>query len=172
MKNKIIWKDIPGYEGLYKVSNYGEVLSLKRNRTKEKILKGQIDQYGYIRIVLSKNGKIKKYKAHRLVLMAFNNTNNKRLQINHKDGNKQNNFIDNLEWCTPSYNTIHSYINNLNETKGFKTKIINKITKEEKEYRSMRDASLSIGYNKGYIFKKVKNNIYENKLYKWSVHND
>lgn len=169
MKNNIVWKDIPGYEGLYKISNFGDVLSLKRPGAKEKLLKGEIDQYGYIRIVLSKNGKTKKYKAHRLVLMAFNNTDDSKLQVNHIDGNKKNNFIGNLEWCTASYNTIHSYINNLNQTKGFKTIIINKNTGEKKEYRSMRDASISIGYNKGYIFKKIKKEIYENNLYKWSI---
>jgi len=163
------WKDIPGYEGLYQTSNLGKVKSLKRPRVKEKLLKGEIDQDGYIRITLSKNGKTKKYKAHRLVMMAFNNTTDSSLQINHIDGNKKNNKLENLEWCTASYNTIHSYINNLNKTKGFKTLIKNKLTGEEKEYRSMRDASMGMGYNKGYLFKKINQNIYFNEKYEWRV---
>lgn len=164
-----IFKDIPGYEGLYQVSNLGNVKSLKRPGAKEKLIKGEIDQDGYIRIPLTKNGKTKKYKAHRLVMMAFNNTNDDSLQVNHIDGNKKNNKLENLEWCTASYNTRHSYINNLNKTKGFKTIIKNKLTGEEKEYRSMRDASIDMGYNKGYLFKKINNNIYFNEKYEWRV---
>ena len=164
-----IFKDIPEYENLYQVSNLGNVKSLKRPGAKEKLLKGEIDQDGYIRITLMKNGKTKKYKAHRLVMMAFNNTNDSSLQVNHIDGNKKNNKLENLEWCTASYNTRHSYINNLNKTKGFKTLIKNKLTGEEKEYRSMRDASMGMGYNKGYLFKKINQNIYFNEKYEWRV---
>lgn len=164
-----IFKDIPGYEKKYQVSNLGNVKSLTRPGAKEKLLKGEIDQYGYIRIPLTKNGKTKKYKVHRLVMMTFGNTTDSSLQINHIDGNKKNNKLENLEWCTASYNTRHSYINNLNKTKGFKTIIKNKITKEEKEYRSMRDASMGMGYNKGYLFKKINQNIYFNEKYEWRV---
>ena len=166
------FKDIPGYENLYQVSNLGNIKSLKRPGAKEKLLKGEIDQDGYIRITLTKNGKTKKYKAHRLVMMAFNNTNDSSLQVNHIDGNKKNNKLENLEWCTASYNTRHSYINNLNKTKGFKTIIKNKTTGEEKKYRSMRDASLNMGYNKGYLFKKINNKIYENEKYSWRIYNE
>lgn len=169
---KQIFKDIPGYENSYKASNLGNIKSLKRPGAKEKLLKGEIDQDGYIRITLKKNGKTKKYKAHRLIMMAFNNTNDPSLQVNHIDGNKKNNKLENLEWCTASYNTRHSYINNLNKTKGFKTIIKNKITGEEKKYRSMRDASLNMGYNKGYLFKKINNKIYENEKYSWRIINE
>jgi hypothetical protein len=164
-----IFKDIPGYEKVYQVSNLGNVKSLTRPGAKEKLLKGEIDQYGYIRISLTKNGKTKKYKAHRLVMMTFNDTTDSSLQINHIDGNKKNNKLENLEWCTASYNTRHSYINNLNKTKGFRTIIKNKQTGEEKEYRSMRDASIGMGYNKGYLFKKINQNIYFNEKYEWRV---
>lgn len=164
-----IFKDIPEYEKVYQVSNLGNVKSLTRPGAKEKLLKGEIDQYGYIRISLTKNGKTKKYKVHRLVMMTFNNTTDSSLQINHIDGNKKNNKLENLEWCTASYNTRHSYINNLNKTKGFRTIIKNKQTGEEKEYRSMRDASMGMGYNKGYLFKKINNNVYFNDDYEWRV---
>ena len=169
---KEIWKSIPSYEGLYQASNLGNIKSLTRSGAKEKILKGEMDDSGYIRVVLSKNNIKKKYKIHRLVAMAFIDNTNNYSQINHKNGIKTDNRIENLEWCTPSYNTIHSYIYDLNKTKGKKTIIINKITGETTKCRSMRDASLKMNYNKGYIFKKVNKNIYENDYYKWVLVNE
>lgn len=102
-----IWKDIKGYEGLYQVSNIGNVKSLNYNRTgEERIRKPKVDRYGYLTLMLYKNGKCKTLFVHRLVLMAFNPINNMdSLQVNHKDENKQNNNLDNLEWCTPKYNS-------------------------------------------------------------------
>ena len=97
-----IWKDILGYEGLYQVSNYGRVRSLKYG--KEKILKQQINTDGYLHIDLYKNKKRKNYNVHRLVTIAFLENPNNYPQVNHKDENKQNNHIDNLEWCDYKYN--------------------------------------------------------------------
>ena len=164
-----IWKDIPEYEGLYQASNLGRIRSIKRYGTSGKILKGEIDEWGYIRISLSKNNKPKKNKAHRLILMTFCPTNDPKLQVNHKDGNKQNNKLENLEWCSASYNTIHSYINGLNKTRGIKVIVIDKQTNEKSEYKSYRDASLGIGHNKGYISKNINKNIYENDKYIWQI---
>ena len=109
-----IWKDIKGYEGLYQISNLGNVKSLSRTmenkgtfgkiyHIKEKIMKPKIDK-GYYRIGLTKN-KIRKYFAvHRLVAIAFiENPDNLEI-INHKDENPLNNKVDNLEWCTQQYN--------------------------------------------------------------------
>lgn len=172
MNNNEIWKDIPNYEGMYQASNLGQIRSLRRNGTLGRILKGEIDDSGYIKVALSKNNKIKKYKIHRLVAQTFIPNLNDLPQINHKDGNKKNNCINNLEWCTASYNTRHSYINNLNKTKGKKIIVINKLNNKEIYYRSMRDASLKMGYNKGYLFKKIKTNIFENNLYKWMIYSE
>lgn len=172
MNNNEIWKDVVGYEKLYQVSNNGKIKSYKRSGTNGKTLNGGFDKWGYIRVTLSKNNKIKKHKVHRLVAEAFILNPNNFLQVNHKDGNKQNNCVDNLEWCTASYNTKHSYINNLNKTKGKKIIVINKLNNKEIYYRSMRDASLKIGYNKGYLFSRIKNNIFENDLYKWMICNE
>lgn len=110
-----IWKDIPNYEGLYEVSNLGRVKSLPRYRlgisgckvlVRGKILKFKIDRYGYAVQGLSFNAKLKTIPIHRLVALAFigNSNPEKQNQINHKDGNKTNNHVENLEWCTPSYN--------------------------------------------------------------------
>lgn len=103
-----VWKDIKGYENKYQVSNYGKVKSLNYRRTGEdKLLKLQNDKDGYLVVNLSKNGKLKNVKVHRLVALTFiKNTNNYKI-INHKDENKHNNNYNNLEWCTQSYNNLY-----------------------------------------------------------------
>lgn len=102
---KIMWKDIKDYEGLYKISTLGDVYSVNR----KKLIYQSMDRYGYKQCLLYKNNKHKTKKIHRMVAEAFiPNTYNKP-QINHKDGNRTNNRIDNLEWCNNSENQLHSY---------------------------------------------------------------
>lgn len=107
---KEIWKDIKGYEGKYQVSNLGNVKSLERfdkyNRyVKEKILIPRKHTGGYLRVGLSR----KDFYIHRLVAEAFiPNLKNKKY-INHIDGDKTNNNINNLEWCTANENMQHAY---------------------------------------------------------------
>jgi len=98
------WEDIKGYEGLYQISNLGRVKSLPKFYQGEKILKSREDKYGYLYINLIKNKVKKSYKIHRLVAIAFISNNNNYPCVNHKDENKLNNNIDNLEWCTVTYN--------------------------------------------------------------------
>lgn len=101
-----IWRDVIGYEGLYQVSNYGRVKSLNyHGGKKEKVLKPGKDRCGYLYVVLCKEGSHKKYKVHRLVAQAFIPNPNNYPCVNHKDENKTNNCVDNLEWCTYKYNT-------------------------------------------------------------------
>ena len=103
-----IYKDIEGYEGLYKISNQGRVLSLgngNSNNSKERILKPLKHKNGYLKVILSKQGKIKNYLIHRLVCEAFLPNPNNLSEINHRDEDKTNNFIQNLEWCTREYNS-------------------------------------------------------------------
>ena len=107
--NKEIWKDIPNYEGLYQASNLGRIKSLERIDTnnhiiKERVLKQKINKSGYLYVMLYKNHNRKTLRVHKLVAQTFIPNPNNYLQINHKDENKHNNCIDNLEWCTPSYN--------------------------------------------------------------------
>ena len=101
------WKDIKGYENLYQVSSLGRVKSLRDNKGnyREKILKPCPNKIGYNYINLCKDGKIKKCLVHRLVAQSFIENLNNYTQVNHKDENKQNNYADNLEWCTPKYNS-------------------------------------------------------------------
>lgn len=103
-----IWKPIPGYEGLYEVSSLGEVVSLPKMRGAFKQDRKTVaaeNCNGYLRVRLHKDGKSKKYFVHRLVAMAFMPTGNDSLQIDHIDGNKQNNRLDNLRWCTAKENS-------------------------------------------------------------------
>lgn len=103
--NNEIWKDIKEYEGLYQVSNLGRIKSLKFG--KEKILKPINHTGGYLCVDLSKNNKRLYVKIHRLVAEAFIPNPENLLQVNHKDENKKNNCVDNLEWCTPQYNSCY-----------------------------------------------------------------
>lgn len=102
-----IWSDIPNYEGLYKISNFGRIMN-----NKGLILKQYIQNSGYYIVHLS-NGKRKAFTTHRLVATVFiKNTENKDY-VNHIDGNKSNNNIENLEWCTGQENMQHAVKNNL-----------------------------------------------------------
>lgn len=118
-----IWKDIKGYEGLYQVSNLGRIKSLKRQRevnlmysTKatvpERILKYGTSQ-GYLAVTLAKNKVNTKIRVHKLVALNFIPNPENKPHINHKDGNKHNNSVDNLEWVTPKENTKHAIENGL-----------------------------------------------------------
>lgn len=98
----IIWKPVIGFEGLYEVSNTGLIKSLKYNIPH--VMIGGHDQCGYKNVTLRKDNKAYTKRIHRLVAEAFlpNLLNLK--EINHKDENKENNNVDNLEWCTREYN--------------------------------------------------------------------
>lgn len=104
MSTMEIYRDIPGYEGKYQVTSWGRVYSVN----KERFLIQQENEKGYLRVTLmEKNGKAKHKKVHRLVAAAFIPNPEDKPQINHKDGNKVNNSITNLEWVTDEENKIH-----------------------------------------------------------------
>ena len=95
------FRDVPGYEGLYEVSNKGRV----RNVETGKLLKPQKDDIGYLHVDLCKNRIHKTTRIHRLVAKAFIPNPQNLPQINHKDEDKTNNVVSNLEWCTAQYNS-------------------------------------------------------------------
>lgn len=94
------WRAVPGYEGLYEVSNIGNVRNVRRNT----LLRLQKTNNGYIRVHLCKNGISTGFQVHRLVAQAFIPNPQDLPQVNHKDEDKTNNNVDNLEWCTAKYN--------------------------------------------------------------------
>lgn len=106
-----IWKDIPGTEGEYKISNHGKVMTAKTGR----ILAPAIDERGYERVCLFKMDRRRRYKVHRLVAITFIPNPNNKEQVNHKDGNKRNNSVDNLEWVTNDENMTHSRATGLHD---------------------------------------------------------
>ncbi|WP_343342471.1 NUMOD4 domain-containing protein [Terrisporobacter petrolearius] len=135
----IVWKDIKGYEGLYQVSNFGQVYSLKR----KKYIKAYVDKDGYLRVGLSKNGKQKGYIVHRLVATAYIPNPNNYPMINHRDETRQNNKVSNLEWCTCTYNNNFGTRNErLSKTKKGK-----KHTKEAVNNMKKAKAGKHIGPN-------------------------
>lgn len=131
---KETWKNIPGYENLYQVSNLGNVKSVDRivrqwngYNYSEKIYKGtilkQYDNKGYKRVLLYKNGKVKNYFVHRLVAQVFIPNPQKLSQVNHKDENKINNNVENLEWCSSTYNINYGKRNAIVSSKMIKRKL-------------------------------------------------
>lgn len=117
--NSIIWKPVVGYEDSYVVAASGVVHSLGRiNSTcygstrslKTKQMTASMDSRGYMCVKLSSNNKTTTHRVHRLVMMAFSpNDNHEKLDVNHKDGDKTNNNLKNLEWCTRGENHKHRY---------------------------------------------------------------
>lgn len=128
---------------------------------KEKEIKSFKDKDGYLCVSLMNNGKQKTYKIHRLIAETFIPNPNNLPCVNHKDGNKQNNCVSNLEWCSYSWNNKHAYANNLKKRKKFSTKKRKiKYVIEEKNfyYNSITEASIKLKCNKGMIIKSIKNN--------------
>ena len=108
-----IWRPVVGYEGLYEVSSYGRVRSLDRyvkgrygnyRLHKGKILSPAKDKTGYLKVVLSCNGKSKTIKVHRLIAQTFILNPDNLPEVNHKDEDKTNNRVENLEFCNRKYN--------------------------------------------------------------------
>ncbi len=102
------WKQIPGFEGKYVISNYGKAMALKGYyRPNEKRLKPELDRYGYHRYTLKTANGPKHFLAHRLVMLAFVGKSD--LTVNHKDGNKLNNHPSNLEYVSVEENVEHAH---------------------------------------------------------------
>lgn len=171
-----VWKDIPGYEGLYQISNLGRVKSLERwvqnygklQHHPEKIKVPANRGDGYQALILYKDNKGKNRYIHRLVAEAFLPNPNNKMTVNHVNGNKSDNRAENLEWSTYAENNKHAYDTGLNDEthrrnrKGsFKVAQYDKDMNLIKEYPSIREAerqtgidcqSICLGIKKGWKY--------------------
>lgn len=147
-----IWKDIKGYEGLYQVSNLGNIKSLNYNRKGiSKILKQGLEKGGYLRISLSKNKKSKTKAVHRLVAEAFIPNPDNLPQVNHKNEDKTDNNVNNLEWCNVSYNI--NYGTRTERCGKSSNKVVLQFDSENnliKKWKSTMEASRN-GFSSGHI---------------------
>lgn len=169
---KEIWKEINDYNGQYFISNLGNIKSLKSS----KYLKPQNDGSGYLFVMLSKNSIRKNYKIHRLVAEHFIENPNNYKVVNHIDGNKLNNKVDNLEWCTHGENNQHAWKMNLNKNthkqraqaskwcrnnreklqKGLDKKSMKVLCVNTGEvFNTVREASNKLGVSKNQIYRVI-----------------
>ena len=176
---KEIWKDIKGYEGLYQISSFGNVKSLDRyiiNKNGDKqyfpgkyLTQGISDNY--LKVILSKNNKQRTFRVHILVARAFIPNPENKPEVNHIDGNKKNNKVNNLEWNTRSENELHAYKNGLAKPSNKQKQAVAKYAKENyskkvvqyslngefiKEWNSMHDVWRELGIRPSYICRCCK----------------
>lgn len=186
-----LWKDIKGYEGIYQVSNLGNIRSLERitifesenqhkkykanRQIKCKIKKPTVNKCGYYQTVLYKKGRKRNVLVHRIVAETFLPNLNNKPTINHIDGNKLNNKLDNLEWATYTEQLIH-----VNHILGKKS-IISKQCREKraeqlrkkvkrsdgKIYNSIREASKDSNVHSGNIVRCCKGILNKTGGYSW-----
>jgi hypothetical protein len=181
-----IWKDVEGYEGFYQVSNFGNVKSLdvfvlKKNFKNEpvyvlrkgRILKQGVRCGGYLGVGLSKYGKTTSFSVHRIVAKAFIDNPNNLPQINHKDEDKTNNRVDNLEWCDSKYNNNYGTHNE----RAFKNRVIthNKpvyCIELNKVFNSAEEAGRTFGINRNGIAAVCKGRKRSAAGYHWKYANE
>ena len=164
-----VWRDIKGYEGRYQVSSEGRVKTVNRfksdfRRQREGIRKTQIDHHGYEFVNLFDGHRFHRHSVHVLVARAFIDNPEDKNQVNHIDGDKLNNRLENLEWCTASENQIHALKMGLVRTRrGEDNKCTRISDAEAREMITMRrsgaklqDIADAFGVSFGYVGRIVR----------------
>lgn len=184
---KEIWKDIKRYENIYQISNLGRYRSLDRYEShmvngkevrrliKGIIREGTLNKDGYLQVGLSRNGKQETKCIHQLVAEAFIPNPNNLPDINHKDENKQNNCISNLEWCDKGYNNAYGTRTERASKKQINRKDCSKVILQYdldgnfiKEWSSTMEIERQLGYYHNNISKSCKGKYNNAYGYKWS----
>ena len=158
-----VWKDIPCYEGIYQASNLGRIRSTEGKTTysrkhgvrhwKSRVLKPKVDNQSSQRVSLWKEGKRKDLLVHRLVAATFLGKPPKNYTVNHKDGNRLNNCIDNLEWISLADNIRHGFEAGLYSSQK---SVVLKIDNNAVEFRSMAQVDVFLNRAKGYTSNRLK----------------
>ena len=159
------WGDVVGYEGLYQVSDQGRVKSLERKVShwrggeriqKERILKPDVSQDGYLRVGLYAGGKRKWFRVHRLVCEAFHDNPDNKSDVNHINEDKADNRAVNLEWCTAKENNNHGTRNERSAKN--RSKSVGQYTLDGdlvKVWQSTNEVERQTGFSHGYICKSA-----------------
>ena len=162
---KEVWKDIIGYDFPYRISNTGKIFSVKKN----KLFRLQINRKGYNCVILYKDGRPKTKLVHRLVAEYFIGKSND-LQVNHKDGNKLNNCVSNLEYLNNEDNRLHAYVNKLHNIRP-----VNQFDDDGKLIKSWESATQVykvLGIRKEHICSCCKVNRKHAGGYKWEYNDN
>ena len=167
-----IWKEVAGYDGKYKVSNLGNVMSMNYRLTnKPKLLHPTVNAVGYCELTLTKDGKRTRHQVHRLVAEAFiPNAENKKC-VNHIDFDKTNNSADNLEWCSYLENTAHSLQRITEATRAANNKAVVQCDLAGNViavYDSISEASRRTNINCGHICQCAKGKEKTSGGYRWA----
>lgn len=171
------WLDVPGYEDCYAVSSEGDVLSKERKvlgsngrlvHVKEKLLTPQHFDTGYVYVVLTKSGKSKNALLHRIVASAFLPNPSALPEVNHIDGNKDNNSVHNLEWCTPEQNIHHAlkcglmshssqeHMKKMAKARGAQLSKSIRCIETDEVYPSIVECAKQMGIRVGYIYEYMR----------------
>lgn len=167
-----IWKDIPGFEGLYQASNFGNIRGLDREVPykntpytkfqKGILLKPKVGTHNYLEVVLMKHGERHCCRVHKLIALTFIPNPENLPIINHIDENKSNNRVDNLEWCNFSYNTEYS-------KKAIHIKQYDLKGNLVGEYSHYSEAGRNVGGNRFGVFKCCKGKLKTYKGFIWKA---
>lgn len=170
-----IWADIEGYEGLYQASNLGNIKSLLTS----KLLKASVNSSGYLKVELHNKGKVKVFYVHRLIASTFIPNPSNKPQVNHRNGNKLCNSIDNLEWVTASENQIHAINKRLRRPspmfglKGGLSPLSKPILQYDKngilvkKWNSIADVEYTLGFHRSCISNNLIGNTKSSYGYIW-----
>ena len=152
------WRDLVGYEGVYKISSDGEIYSVPRFNTKGGLMKLHLHKTGYLYTLICKDGKQKNVNVHREVAKAFIPRPNNKTEVNHKNGIKTDNRVENLEWVTGKENIKHAYKTGLKKASIGKVPVvvIRQDNGERTIYESIRSAARHLELNPNAVSKALE----------------